>query len=57
MSEFECFILVVFLINCVLNVFVMAYFRMVIKEEKEIGELFTEICELFKKETGTDGLE
>ena len=35
MSEFECFILVVFLINCVLNVFVMAYFRMVIKEEKE----------------------
>ena len=52
MSEFECFILVVFLINCALNVFVMAYFRMVIKEEKEIGELFTEICELFKKENG-----
>lgn len=57
MSEFECFILVVFLINCVLNVFVMAYFRMVIKEEKEIGELFTEICELFKKENGQDGME
>jgi hypothetical protein len=49
MSEFECFILVVFLINCVLNVFVMAYFRMVIKEEKEIGELFMKICELFER--------
>ena len=57
MSEFECFILVVFFINCILNVFVMAYFRMVIKEEKEIGELFVEICELFKKEKGKDGLE
>ncbi len=57
MSEFECFILVVFLINCILNVFVMAYFRIVIKEEKEIDKLFREICELFKKETGKDGLE
>jgi hypothetical protein len=35
----------------------MAYFRMVIKEEKEIGELFMKICELFKKEKGKDGLE
>lgn len=57
MSEFECFILVVFLINCVLNVFVMVYFRMVIREEKHLDELFREICELFKKETGKDGLE
>jgi hypothetical protein len=35
----------------------MAYFRVVIKEEKEIGELFMEISELFKKEKGKDGLE
>lgn len=49
MSEFECFILVVFFLNCILNVFVMAYFRMVIKEEKEIGKLFTEICERFER--------
>ena len=57
MSEFECFILVVFLINCVLNVFVMAYFRTIIKEEKHLDELFTEISTLFKKEKGQDGLE
>ena len=57
MSEFECFILVVFLINCVLNVFVMAYFRTIIKEEKHLDELFREICEVFKKEKGQDGLE
>lgn len=57
MSEFECFVLVVFLINCILNVFVMAYFRIVIKEEKHLDKLFKEICELFKEETGKDGLE
>ena len=47
MSEFECFILVVFLINCVLNVFVMAYFRTIIKEEKHLDELFRETDEHF----------
>lgn len=57
MSEFECFILVVFLINCILNVLVIAYFRVVIKEEKHLDELFTEISTLFKKEKGQDGLE
>lgn len=46
-SEFECFILVVFLINCVLNVFVMAYFIIVIKEEKHLDELFTRTGEYF----------
>ena len=69
MSEFECFILVVFLINCVLNVFVMAYFRTIIKEEKHLDELFTKTDEhfchvydywhkyLIMKEKEKDGLE
>ena len=69
MSEFECFILVVFFINCILNVFVMAYFRVVIKEEKHLDEILYEVSkywheflkfiknEGYKKETGKDGLE
>lgn len=48
MSEFECFILVVFLINCVLNVFVMAYFRMVIKEEKNLDEMMKNLHEMLE---------
>ena len=57
MNELLDFVLVVFTINCILNVFVMAYFRTIIKEEKEIDKLFREICELFKKEKENDGLE
>jgi hypothetical protein len=57
MNELLDFVLVVFTINCVLNILVLAYFRMVIKEEKELDKLFREICELFKKEKGKDGLE
>lgn len=52
MSELELAILIVFFINCILNVLVIAYFRVVIREEKHLDELFSKeyeyFCELSK---------
>lgn len=47
MNELLDFVLVVFTINCVLNVLVLAYFRTIIKEEKHLEELFSKTGEYF----------
>lgn len=47
MNELLDFVLVVFTINCVLNILVLAYFRTIIKEEKHLDELFTKMGEYF----------
>lgn len=47
MNELLDFVLVVFTINCVLNVLVLAYFRTIIKEEKHLDELFSKEYEYF----------
>lgn len=49
MNELELTILIVFFINCILNVLVIAYFRTIIKEEKHLDELFSEEYEYFCK--------
>ncbi len=47
MNELEIVILVMFSINCLLNVLVIAYFRTIIREEKHLDELFSKEYEYF----------
>lgn len=49
MNELLHFVLVVFTINCVLNILVLAYFRTIIKEEKHLDEIFTKTGEYFRQ--------
>lgn len=47
MNELLDFVLVVFILNSILNVLVIAYFRTIIKEEKHLDELFSKEYEYF----------
>lgn len=47
MNELLDFVLVVFILNSILNVLVIAYFRTIIKEEKHLDELFSKEHEYF----------
>lgn len=57
MNELLDFVLVVFTINCVLNILVLAYFRTIIKEEKHLDAYFHEIKEYWHKYLKMNGLE